>query len=100
MQQRYVGVTSGDCEAADSLIQYAAERSDLIRYPHVQTQGWQIGSGPTEAKCKTTTHRVKGRGRRWDRENLEGMMALAALHDSNLWDNGINNRHRIWPDTN
>ena len=36
-------------------------------------------------ECKTTTHRVKGRGRRWDSANAEAMMALAALHDSNLW---------------
>ena len=57
----------------------------MIRYPEFQRQGWQIGSGPTEAECKTTTHRVKGRGRRWNAENAAGLMALAALHDSHLW---------------
>ncbi len=53
-----------------------------IRYPEFRERGWQIGSGPTEAECKTTTQRAKGRGRRWDRQNAEAMMALAALHDS------------------
>ena len=71
--------------ALDQLLQYMGERRDMIRYPEFQQKHWQIGSGPTEAECKTTTHRVKGRGRRWDPENAEGMMALAALHDSGLW---------------
>lgn len=71
--------------AVDQLLQYMGERRDMIRYPEFQRKHWQIGSGPTEAECKTTTHRVKGRGRRWDPENAEGMMALAALHDSGLW---------------
>ncbi len=71
--------------AANSLMQYAAERHDMIRYPQFRMKGWQIGSGPTEAECKTTTDRVKGHGRRWDSANAEAMMALAALHDSQLW---------------
>lgn len=71
--------------AANRLIQYAAERQDMIRYPQFREKGWQIGSGPTEAECKTTTQRVKGRGRRWDSANAEALMALAALDDSGLW---------------
>jgi len=71
--------------AAQGLMQYAAERHDMIRYPEFRRRHWQIGSGPTEAECKTTTQRVKGRGRRWDAANAEAMMALAALHDSGLW---------------
>jgi hypothetical protein len=74
-------------EAADRLIHFVAERRPMIRYPAFRARGWQIGSGPTEAECKTTTHRVKGRGRRWDSANAEAMMALACLHDSRLWDN-------------
>jgi protein-disulfide isomerase-like protein with CxxC motif len=72
-------------QAADRLIQYVAERRDMIRYPQFRAQGWQIGSGPTEAQCKTTTHRLKGRGRRWDPDNAEGIMALAALDASGMW---------------
>lgn len=71
--------------AIDGLMQYAGERRDMIQYPEYRARHWQIGSGPTEAECKTTTHRVKGRGRRWDSQNAEAMMALAALHDSKLW---------------
>lgn len=75
--------------ALNGLMQYTAERRDMIQYPAYRARGWQIGSGPTEAECKTTTRRVKGRGRRWDPENAEAMMALAALDDSGLW-------HRRW----
>jgi hypothetical protein len=57
--------------AANRLIQYAAERQDMIRYPKFREKCWQIGSGPTEAECKTTTHRVKGRGRRWNSANAD-----------------------------
>jgi hypothetical protein len=71
--------------AANRLLQYAAERHEMIRYPEFLQKHWQIGSGPTEAECKTTTHRVKGRGRRWNAPHAEAMMALAALHDSDLW---------------
>ena len=71
--------------AANRLLQYAAERYDMIRYPEFRRRGWQIGNGPTEAECKTTTHRIKGRGRRWDSPNAEAMMAIAALDDSRLW---------------
>ena len=79
--------------AINGFMQYAAERRDMIRYPEFRARNWQIGSGPTEAECKTTTHRVKGRGRRWDSENVEAMMALAALHDSRMW-------HQHWETLN
>jgi hypothetical protein len=70
---------------ADHLMNYVAERREMIQYPQFRRRGWQIGSGPTEAECKTTTHRVKGRGRRWDSDHAEAMMALACVHDSGLW---------------
>ena len=47
--------------AAGKLMNYISERRDMINYPEFQAKGWQIGSGPTEARCKTTTSRLKGR---------------------------------------
>jgi hypothetical protein len=70
---------------ANRLLNYVAERQPMIRYPEFRTRGWQIGSGPTESECKTTTDRVKGHGRRWDSDNAEAMMALACLDDSRMW---------------
>ena len=37
--------------AADRLLNYVAERREMIRYPEFRAKGWQIGSGPTEAQC-------------------------------------------------
>ena len=46
-----------------------------------------MGSGPMESMCGVTTDRIKGRGRRWDLDNPEALMALAALYQSTgLWD--------------
>lgn len=73
-------------QAADRLLGYVAERRGMIHYPEFRANGWQIGSGPVEAQCKTTTLRLKGRGRRWDRDHAEGLMALAAIQASRLWD--------------
>jgi hypothetical protein len=72
-------------KAADTLMGYVSERHDMIRYPEFTAKGWQIGSGPTEATCKTLTARLKGSGMRWDPPNAEALMALEALRQSGLW---------------
>lgn len=70
---------------ADSLMNYVSERKSMILYPKFQAKDWQIGSGPTEASCKTLTRRLKGSGMRWDTSNAEAIMTLEALSQSNLW---------------
>ncbi|MBY0524508.1 MAG: hypothetical protein K2R98_13980 [Gemmataceae bacterium] len=74
-------------QAADTLLGYASERHDMIRYPEFEKSGWQIGSGPTEATCKTLTARLKGSGMRWNAANAEALMAIEALAQSGLWKN-------------
>jgi hypothetical protein len=74
---------------ANRLLNFVSERRGMIRYPDFRGRGWQIGSGPTEAQCKSTTARVKGRGRRWDAVNAESLMALSCLNSSK-------GRHRYW----
>lgn len=71
--------------AADRLVNYVSERREMIGYPEFQGKGWQIGSGPTEATCKTLTARLKGSGMRWDSDNAEAIMALEALTQSGQW---------------
>jgi hypothetical protein len=75
----------GKRKAADRLLGYVAERREMIRYPEFRSRGWQIGSGPTEAQCKASTQRLKGRGRRWDKANAEAVMALDCLDSSHAW---------------
>jgi hypothetical protein len=72
---------------ADALIGYIAARQDMIRYERCDARGLDVGSGPMESMCGVTTDRIKGRGRRWDLNNAEAMMALEALYQSTgLWD--------------
>jgi len=80
-----VALKPGQRPAADRLLFYISERADMIRYPEFLDKGWQIGSGPTEATCKTLTDRVKGQGMRWDALNAEGMMSIESLSQSDQW---------------
>lgn len=79
-----VALTGGRA-AADRLVNYVSERREMIKYPAFRAKGWQIGSGPTEATCKTLTARLKGSGMRWDGNNAEAIMALEALTQSGQW---------------
>jgi hypothetical protein len=81
-----VGLRGGKRKAADRLLSYVNERREMITYPDFLAKGWQIGSGPTEATCKTLTARLKGSGMRWDSDNAEAIMALEALTQSGQWD--------------
>jgi hypothetical protein len=76
----------GQRQPADRLLNYVSERRDMIKYPAFLDKGWQIGSGPTEATCKTLTARLKGSGMRWDGGNAEALMGLEALYQSGQWD--------------
>ncbi len=71
--------------AADALLNYVGDRREMIQYREFAEKGWQIGSGPTEACCKTLTQRLKGSGLRWDADNAEALMALESLRQSDLW---------------
>lgn len=72
-------------EALKSLYQFVAKRIAMTDYPTFRAKGYDCGSGPTESCCGTLTRRLKGPGMRWDKDNAESMMALAALRHSNLW---------------
>ena len=72
-------------EALRQLSQYVGKRLAQLDYPAFRAAGYDLGSGPTEALCKTLTARLKGRGRRWDRPNADALMALAAIEHSGLW---------------
>ena len=63
---------------------YVAARLDMMKYPRFLAAGYDIGSGPTEAKCKTIPRRLKGSGMRWDLPNAEAIAALACTEQSNM----------------
>jgi hypothetical protein len=65
---------------------YIDERREMLGYGRALEEGWDIGSGPTEATCKTLTLRLKRPGMKWDRDNAAAMMNLVALRESGQWD--------------
>ena len=64
---------------------YMAKRLDMLDYAKFVAAGYDIGSGPTEAMCKTLTRRLKGGGMKWDVCNAQSIMTLAAIQQSRLW---------------
>ena len=69
-------------ESLRSLRDYVVARVELLDYPMALAKGYDIGSGPTEAMCKTLTLRLKRPGMKWDRDHAAAMMNLTALYDS------------------
>jgi hypothetical protein len=72
-------------QAADWLLNYVVERRDMISYPEFAANGWHLGSGPTEARCKTSTSRLKRSGQRWNGPHAEAVASLTNLRDSDQW---------------
>lgn len=72
----------GKREALRKLRDYLTERLDMLDYRTALANGWDIGSGPTEAMCKTLTLRLKRPGMKWDRDHAAGMMNLQAMYES------------------
>lgn len=77
-------------QAADRLLNFVSQRQEMIQYPEFRSRAWQIGSGPTEAQCKLTVGRLKGRSRRWDRPNAAAVAAIDSLERSGQW-------QKYWP---
>jgi hypothetical protein len=70
---------------ADRLLNYVATRKEMILYDQCRRNGWRISSSTTESECGAVPARVKGPGKRWDADNAEAVIALEAIHQSNLW---------------
>jgi hypothetical protein len=71
--------------ALDQLMGYLLPRREKLAYARFRAMGLKIGSGPTESACKSQARRLKGVGMRWTPQRAEAMLALEALHQSNLW---------------
>jgi hypothetical protein len=78
-------------EAAEEhrkLIGYFSNNEHRTDYPGYRKQGWDIGSGPTEAACKMVGGRLKGTGMRWVEPGAAKVAPLRALYHSGpeVWD--------------
>lgn len=72
-------------KSLQALKNYLNKRKEMVNYPPALARGWDIGSGPTEATCKTLTLRLKRPGMKWDRDHASGMMNLLAMRESGQW---------------
>ncbi len=75
-------------EELRKLIGYFQNNRHRTDYPTYRANGWDIGSGPTEAGCKVIGERLKGSGMRWVEDGAATVAALRCLYLSSgkLWD--------------
>jgi hypothetical protein len=83
-------------EELRKLIGYFDNNRHRTDYPTYRQNGWDIGSGPTEAGCKIIGERLKGSGMRWVEDGAATVAALRALYVSGgkLWDGFWSQPHR------
>ena len=66
---------------------YLRERTRFMRYAAYKKVGIPLGSGVTEAACKTVfTQRLKLSGMRWTKEGAQKIVNLRVLLLSGVWD--------------
>jgi hypothetical protein len=71
------------------VVGYVRNNEHRMDYPRYRSRGWQIGSGPVEAACKTVVgQRLKGGGMRWGEDGADAVCHLRALwrSESGQWD--------------
>lgn len=62
-------------------MQYLKNNLHRTNYPRYLANGWQIGSGPVEAACKTVVgQRLKCSGMRWGEDGADAVCHLRALY--------------------
>jgi hypothetical protein len=70
-------------ECYRATLTYFENQVHRMDYPTYRAHGWQIGSGPVEAACKTVINRrLKGTGMRWGPRGADAMSHLRALYVS------------------
>jgi len=91
------GTRSEVREELRKLIGYFEKNRHRTDYPAYRANGWDIGSGPTEAGCKIIGERLKGSGMRWVEHGAETVGALRALYVSSpkLWDGFWDQPYRV-----
>jgi hypothetical protein len=95
-RKRWQARTGGCVMPADALLDAAEDTVSLGARElccRLNATGKSFGRTPDggsavrrpKAKCGATPHRVKGQGKRWDPDNAEAVIAIEALHQSDLW---------------
>ena len=69
-------------QATDRLIGYFGKHTNRLNYAERLGAGRAIGSGQVEGKAKTLGLRLKARGARWNRRNVQPMASLVCVRHS------------------
>ena len=73
--------------ARRATLRYLAARWDAIRYARLQAAGYPIGDGAVESANKRIPQaRLKGSGMRWQRANVNPMLALRTGAANDRWE--------------
>lgn len=80
-------------------LSYFKKREAMMHYPRFRQQGWPIGSGMVESANKLVVEaRLKGAGMRWQRTNVNALLALrnAVCNErwSEMWNVAIHHAHQ------
>ena len=76
----------GTLDDFTTAINYLRKRTKWMRYDQYRRQHLPIGSGVTEAGCKTVfTQRAKLSGMRWKKEGLQVILTFRMLIVSDVW---------------
>ena len=86
LRHRYGTKNKTQAAAFETACSYLRRRSHRMRYDAFRGIGLPIGSGVTEAACKTLfTQRVKLSGMRWKGHGLQVVLNLRMLVLSGVW---------------
>jgi hypothetical protein len=73
-------------KATDRLIKYFAKHINRLNYAERLGAGRAIGSGQVEGEAKTLGLRLKRRGARWNKKNVQPMASLVCVRHTSQWD--------------
>ena len=83
-------VALGERRPVHDAITYLENHRERLGYPGARRRGLPIGSGNTEATCKSLfTVRMKRSGARWKERTARDVINLRALALSDRWDAGL-----------
>jgi hypothetical protein len=79
-----------ECErrrpGTERLLRYFAKHTQRLRYAERLQAGQAIGSGQVEGEAKTLGLRLKRRGARWNRSNVQPMASLVCVRHTCQWE--------------
>jgi hypothetical protein len=73
-------------KATDRLIGYFSKHTQRLNYLERLQAGRAIGSGQVEGEAKTLGLRLKRRGARWNKRNVQPMASLVCVRHSSQWE--------------